>query len=386
MTNLAPDSILDIRTLHSTRETVGYQDGGLFPILVLAPNGDVVAALRGGAGHLGRAARMEVVRSSDAGQTWSPPNPVADSDDDDRDAAFGVSSQGTLVLLYQREHRYDADGNYQGGLPTSNPKPIALMATRSLDNGLTWEEPYPLSFDSLASASFFGKVVSLDDGTLLAPIYNSRSVADEQGGQMYDISYLVRSQDDGRTWGDITQIAPHRNETALIVLSEGDLLAVQRDDTAQALHSTRSQDGGRTWSPPTQITQARQHPADMVRLSNGDILLTYGNRTPPYRIEGRISRDGGRTWLDCLLTFSAHLYGSTAEESRRTALGYPSSVVLSSGQAITMYYYNPSMRLAANARQRARNPFYQNKDYCAVAVTWQEEELIAAVENTIGGQ
>ncbi len=386
MTTLAPDRIVDVRTLPSTRETTAYQDGGLFPILALAPNGEVVAALRGGAGHLGRAARMEVTRSSDAGLTWSPPNPVADSDVDDRDAAFGISSQGTFVLLYQREHRYDADGNYQGGLPTFNPKPIALMATRSLDNGLTWEEPNPQSFDSLARVSFFGKVVSLNDGTLLAPLYNSRSSADEQSEQMVDTAYLIRSQDDGRTWGDISQIAPHRNETALIVLSEGDLLAVQRDDTAQALHSTRSHDGGWTWSPPTQITQARQHPADMVRLSNGDILLTYGNRNPPYRIEGRISRDRGRTWLDCLLTFSAHLYGYTVEESRRTDLGYPSSVLCPGSRGVTMYYYNPSMRLAADARQRAHNALYQHKDYSAIAVRWQEDELIAAVENAIKGQ
>ena len=386
MTTLAPDRIVDVRTLPGTRETTAYHGGGLFPILALAPNGDVVAALRGGAGHLGRAARMEVMRSPDAGLTWSPPNPVADSDDDDRDAAFGISSQGTFVLLYQREHRYDAEGNYQAGLPIPNPKPIALMATRSLGNGLTWEEPVPLSFDSLARVSFFGKVVSLDDGTLLAPLYNSRSSADEQSEQMVDTAYLVRSQDDGRTWGDISQIAPHRNETALIALSEGDLLAVQRDDTAQALHSTRSHDGGRTWSPPTQITQARQHPADMVRLSNGDILLTYGNRNPPYRIEGRISRDRGRSWLDCLLTFSAHLYGYTVEESRRTDLGYPSSVLCPGSQGVTMYYYIPSMRLAADAHQRAHNALYQHEDYCAVAVTWQEDELIAAVENAINGQ
>ena len=386
MTTLSSDRIVDIRTLPGTRETTAYQDGGLFPILALAPNGDVVAALRGGAGHLGREGRMEVVRSSDSGLTWTPPHLIADSDDDDRDAAFGVSSQGTLVLLYQREHKYDADGNYQGGLRISDPKPIALMATRSFDNGLTWEEPYPLSFDSLATASFYGKIVSLDDGTLLAPIYNSRSWADEQSEQMFDTSYLVRSQDDGRTWGGVSQIAPHRNETALIVLSEGDLLAVQRDDTAQALHSTRSQDGGLTWSPTTQITQARQHPADLLRLSNGDILLTYGNRNPPYRIEGRISRDDGRSWLNCLLTFSGHLYGYTAEETRRTDLGYPSNVVCRGSQGVTMYYYNPSMRLAVDARQRASNALYRHKDYCAVAVTWQEDELIAAVENAINGQ
>ena len=51
-----------------------------------------------------------------------------------------------------------------------------------------------------------------------------------------------------------------------------------------------------------------------------------------------------------------------------------------------MYYYNPSMRLAVDARQRDSNPLYRHMDYCAVAVTWQEDELIAAVENAISGQ
>ena len=386
MTTLAPDRIVDIRALPGTRETVAYQDGGLFPVLALAPNGDAVAALRGGAGHIGREGRMEAVRSSDGGLTWTPPNLLADSEDDDRNPAFGVSSQGTLILLYHRQHNYDADGNYQGGVRISDRKPVALMATRSFDNGLTWEEPYPLSIDALSTGSPYGKIVSLDDGTLLAPIYNSQAWADEQSDQSFDTSYLVRSQDDGRNWGGVSQIAPHMNETALIVLPDGDLLAVLRDDTAQGLHSTRSHDGGLTWSPTTQITQARQHPADLVHLSNGDILLTYGNRNPPYRIEGRISRDGGRSWLDCLLTFSGHLYGYTAEETRRTDLGYPSSVVRGGSQGITMYYYNPSMRLAVDARQRDSNPLYRHMDYCAVAVTWQEDELIAAVENTISGQ
>ena len=148
-------------------------------------------------------------------------------------------------------------------------------------------------------------------------------------------------------------------------------------------------DGGRTWTAPSQVTQSRQHPADLVRLSNGDILLTYGNRNPPHRVEGRISRDGGRSWLDCLLTFSGHLYGYTVEESRRTDLGYPSSIVHNGsrgGQGITMYYYNPSMRQALDSRKSAGNPLYGHQNYCAVAVSWEEEELIAAVDRAMSGQ
>nr|HRJ45240.1 sialidase family protein [Caldilineaceae bacterium] len=75
--------ILDVRGLPGTSEVIAYQDGGLFPVLALAGDA-VVAVLRGGAGHLGLDGRIEVVRSLDAGHTWSPPAVVADSDFDDR--------------------------------------------------------------------------------------------------------------------------------------------------------------------------------------------------------------------------------------------------------------------------------------------------------------
>ena len=386
MSDLAPDRVLDIRTLPGTRENIAYKDGGLFPVLALSNDGVVVAALRGGAGHIGRAGRMETVRSLDGGQTWTPPDLIADSEDDDRNPAFGVSGQGTLVLLYHRQHNYDGEGNYQGRVEVADRRPVVIMASRSLDGGLTWEEPYPLSIDALPSGSPYGKIVASADGTLLASIYNCQAWAAERSGQSFDSSYLVRSHDDGLTWGEPSLIAHHKNETALIALPGDDLLAILRDDGVQGLHSALSQDGGFTWSDPVQITQARQHPADLVLLSNGGILLTYGNRNPPFRIEGRVSRDGGRSWLDILLTFSGHLYGYTSEESRRTDLGYPSSVVRGNGQGVTMYYYNPSMRTAADFRQRAGNTFYSHKNYCAVAITWHEDELIAAVEDAISGR
>src|SRR5262245_51236589 len=102
--------VLDVRRLAGTRETQVYRGGGLFPVLTVAPDGAVVAVLRGGAGHLGLGGRIEVVRSLDQGATWSPPAVVADSDRDDRNPAFGTSAAGTIVLAYHRQGSYDEEG------------------------------------------------------------------------------------------------------------------------------------------------------------------------------------------------------------------------------------------------------------------------------------
>jgi hypothetical protein len=360
-----PDKLLDVRALTGSRELIAYHDGGLFPVLTTTPSGTVVAVLRGGAGHLGVFGRIEVIRSLDAGRTWSPPNVVADSDRDDRNPAFGTSNDGTLILAYHRQCCYDEAGTYVGNQDDEAAR-VEIVVTRSHDDGLSWEKPALVSIDPLQTGSPFGKIVSLDDGTLLMPIYIAGS-------------YFVRSRDDGATWAEPTLIAAGMNETALLVLPNGDILAVMR---SRGLSSAHSRDGGRTWSDPVQVTEAGQHPADLIQLSNGDILLTYGNRNPPYRIEGRISRDGGRSWLDSLLTFSGHLYGYNAESPRPSDLGYPSSTLIqqgsAAGQGVTMYYYNPSIREEVNLADQEAEARYLAQGYRAIAVTWREAELITA--------
>jgi hypothetical protein len=381
--------ILDVRALAHTRETLAYADGGLFPILTLTPDGTIVGIVRGGAGHLGLAGRVEAIRSLDGGLSWTPPAVIADSEWDDRDYAFGVSPAGTLILAYHRTGCYDADGNYRPELYVEQPGAFAeVRVTRSHDNGLSWSPPEPLTFPALRASNPYGKIVALTDGTLILPIYGAPQpeiLGAQQGDLAADAmcSYLLRSRDDGATWGEPSLIATRSNETGLIVLPSGELLAIFRSDAPiQRLSVARSTDGGHTWSDPQALTDSGQYPADLIALANGDLLLTHGNRNPPYRVEGRVSQDGGRTWLDLLLTFSGALYGYNVVAPRPTDLGYPSSVVRRtgmSGQGVTMYYHNPSMWQPGDWRGGQQGALFTQRDYRATAVTWDEAELIAAV-------
>lgn len=385
--------VLDLRGLASTREALVYQEGGQFPVLAALPDGGIVGVLRGGAGHIGLAGRIEIIRSRDGGQTWTPSEIIADSDRDDRNPAIGVSQRGTVVLAYHRQGSYDTDGTYAPEIfAARGERPVEVMITRSHDGGLTWERPYPLGLPTMETGSPYGKIVSLADGTLLMALYgildptlvgergDRAALSDDVPAPRVLCSYVLRSRDDGLTWGEPALLGVGYNETGLWALPDGAVLAVLRGDVPNdSLLVSRSTDGGVTWSEPTQLTGTRQHPADLVALSDGSILLAYGNRNPPYRVEGRISRDGGQTWLPTLLTFSGHLYGYNVTEPRPTDLGYPSTVILPDGRGVTAYYYTPSLRQSGADRFKLSSAFYSASNYRTIVVTWREEELLAAL-------
>lgn len=376
--------LIDLRGLAGSQEVTVYQNGGLFPVLAVLPENQILGVLRGGAGHLGLTGRIDLVRSADQGRTWMPAAVIADSDLDDRNPALGVSLQGTVLLAYHRTGNYTPDEQYNpGAFAARGERPVEVMLTRSVDGGLTWEQPYPLDLPVLSTGSPYGKIVTLADGTLGMALYgpvDPTLVPDVPPGTDPLCSYLLRSYDDGRTWGEPSLIGAGYNETGLLVLPDGTILAAMRGNAPDdRLVLTRSTDGGQSWSTPQTLTEPRQHPADLVQLSDGTILLTYGNRTPPYRVEGRVSRNGGHTWLPMLLTLSGHLYGYTITEPRRTDLGYPSSVVLPDGTGVTVYYYTPALFQTGRDRLTRPGPQYTSDSYRAIGVLWSEAALLEAL-------
>lgn len=386
-------SILDVRTLSQTRESLVVQDGGLFPVLTVANDGTIVGVVRGGSGHLGARGRIEIIRSRDAGVSWTPPAVIADTDVDDRNPALGVAQDGTIVLAYHRQGSLDENGMMRFVPREPGTEiPIQVMWTKSHDAGINWDPVQPLTLDLIKTGSPFGKIARQADGTLLMGIYvhdHAHEVSDR--AHMLTLppdrygSYLVRSRDGGATWEEPSLIAPAMDEAGLLVLPDGDILALLRgSDNAQALWASRSHDGGYVWTDPVQVTGTNQLPADLCLLANGDVLLSYGNRTSPYRIEGRIGRDGGRDWADGVVTFSGPLYGyDLTPGTRRTDLGYPSTVVVRTGNSargVTVYYVNPSIPRTGNWRDEGPSgPLYSASGYRAIAITWDEAEFLDSI-------
>src|SRR5947209_8276020 len=68
-----------------------------------------------------------------------------------------------------------------------------------------------------------------------------------------------------------------------------------RSEKGASLAITESSDQGRTWTQPVQVTKDSDHPADLIELRDGRVLLTFGERNAPRGVHAMISADG-RAW------------------------------------------------------------------------------------------
>jgi hypothetical protein len=323
--------------LDRAERTVAVRGGGYFPVLVQLKDGRLAAVVRGGAPHLGRAGRLDWIESRDGGKTWSEPRVLIDGPWDDRNPAFGQMRNGTIVVAYAECTCYRSDGSW-------DPKAggFELFYVLSKDGGETWSAKRPLTAGPIGRVgSPYGRIVLLKDGTALISVYGEAD-PDYQGpgkppaGSRGDLVGVLRSKDDGETWGDFSLIsAADHNETALLPMADGRILAAMRTGGGQ-LDVCESSDGGRTWSPPAPVTGGPdrkwpEHPADLVQLSGRRVLMLTGRRHAPLGVMAITSRDSGRTW-----DYPGRRL--LAWTSQNTDCGYPSAVRLRDGTVVCLYY------------------------------------------------
>jgi len=292
--------------------------------------------------------------SRDDGETWTPPTVINDTAVDDRDGGILPLGDGKLMLTYfhnpmsltddlfnsesfQKNHGgkwdypfYEAMLKYWKTLPPE-AELTGSFCRLSRDSGVTWEPAVQAPVSSPHGP------VKLRDGRLLwlgKEFHSGLDEYDDKGA-----IYAVESTDDGKTWQKLGHVdfpagctRANIHEPYAIELPDGRIMGALRGQGAEVpfrfcIYTTFSEDGGRTWSAPEALDMAGS-PPHMLLHSSGALILSYARRSEPFSERARISYDGGKTFGEEIIL----------SEVAPGDLGYPSTVELSDGSLLTVYY------------------------------------------------
>ena len=330
-----------------------------WPTVCRLKNGDLVAVFSGDRDqHVCPYGKVQLVRSTDGGETWSAPKTIANGLLDDRDAGVVQLPNGEIVVTWFTSIAYNSDWeasrhpefrrHHEKLPPELVDANLGYYLIRSADNGETWTKPLKLvNCDQTPHGP-----ILLKDGSLLQ--IGRRSVEDKfaAGKNLFGktIISISRSTDGGRTWSYVCPEIPSSNgegevphmfhEPHVAELPDGTLVGMVRyhgDDGNPRLRNhgymriTFSKDGGKTWSPMAK-SPLLGLPPHLLALPDGRLVCAYGRRVGEYGCGefAAVSDDGGRTWDTA--------NEITLEPSHNGDLGYPASTLLADGWILTVFY------------------------------------------------
>ncbi len=333
---------------------VAIDDACGWPQVTLLPDGKLACLVWPHPLHGFTEGAVECWVSADGGRKWQKAGvPVPYAPTQNRmNVAGGLAADGSYVALISGWDQRRAAGwrpdpldrqpakGYFDGANTLNPIPAV-----SRDGGRTWRQFPALDARQPSGQGIvpFGRIAPLADGSIGVILYRD------------EVAFFT-STDGGESWQKRGRIAGDRtfNETAWLRLDNGDLFAASRSygvgnsgnhsakggAVGQHLEAYRSTDQGRSWRAEGALTLPMQHPADLTRLPDGRILLSYGVRNDgDWGVNVRIGDASARSWSAPIRLVD--LEGSTEEPNQAKPHrdgGYPSTVVLADGTLVTAYY------------------------------------------------
>jgi hypothetical protein len=263
-----------------TRCSDGAYDRASDPWVSFAPNGDVYAiSLSFDVFDPNNA--IFVSKSTDGGDTWGDPIPVA------ADSTNGLDKESITADPYDSNFVYAAWDRFLSppGFPPSDQGRFharsfvqQVFFSRTTNGGVSWEPPR-VAFNPGTQAGTIGSIINvLPDRTLVDGLVVF-SIHKQSSQQIRGASVaVIRSTDQGVSWSkkpivvaplDPTFPGPTDPDTGHPIRSgglpdfavdpaNGNLYAVWEDDIptgVDSIHFSQSTDGGLTWSAPVVINQ-----------------------------------------------------------------------------------------------------------------------------------
>jgi sialidase-1 len=250
---------------------------------------------------------LAVRRSSDGGKTWSPVQFIVDYP--------GKQSAADPCILQDRQTGtiwvFFAYGPEGIGTLESQPgwtgPTFQYQCVSSDDDGKSWSKPRditPMVKDKTWNAFWPGpgRGTQLRSGRLVIP-----STSYQKGRQPEWSTFVIYSDDHGKTWQTSALAGQGTSESQLVELDDGSLLLNMRYEVGGkgCRVIATSADGGKTWSPQADDKNLVEPvcQASMIRLSTkasgGKNRLLFSNpasTTARERMIVRLSYDEGKTW------------------------------------------------------------------------------------------
>lgn len=338
------------------------------PTLTRTSDGELMAVYSGGRKHhVCPFGQVHLITSRDEGRNWTWPRVLADGVLDDRDAGILQTKTGSLVVNWftslawewvmkngttvyhggkhtRLEPFEDAEWRRRGSNLTDEIRSRELggWSIRSTDGGATWSTKVPTVVGSPHGPCQLSDGRLLYVGKRIAKDLSDAEAANNPrwgsvGGPYCPLTGVSESCDDGQSWqliGDIPTMPGHDvveyHELHAVQAADGTIVAHIRNHNE--LHrwetlQTESHDGGRTWTTP-HLLGIWGCPAFLMRTSDDRLITSIGHRREPNGNRIAVSEDNGKTW-------SAPMSINT---DSAMDFGYPSTVELSPGRFLSMWY------------------------------------------------